>query len=386
MTTTTTADKIVELLGRVPLFEGLRRPDLERIAGLLRSRSAQTGELLFREGDPGDKFYIIFAGSVEILKERPRGDHERLAVKRAGEAFGELSLLTAAPRSASVRALEPTQLLVASRARFEALLGGETLAIRLMRSLARALPALDARFAARESGGGAEALRHFSRLVQQGLLPRQLSRVEGYDIAGAAVLDEAGLGQALWYAGPFAGGEALLSVLGVKGSGLPPGHFLGVARALLREIAATERDFPQILPRLGAALAGDLFEGLDEYLEVGLVALDGEGPICAAAGGQPGVVVRATGAIEELAASGPPLGILPCFEYVAQRVRLAAGDTLLLLSEAERGLLRGAADLVRERRADPAGRLATLLKVALRRAEQVGGSGRDLAFIIIKRT
>ncbi|HUH13142.1 MAG TPA: cyclic nucleotide-binding domain-containing protein, partial [Longimicrobiales bacterium] len=162
-----TVEQVVPLLEKVPLFQGLQREDLERIAGLVRGRSVRENELLFREGDPGDKFYIVFKGAIEILKERPRGEHDRLAIKRAGEPFGEMSLLTDASRSASARAVEPTDLLAVAKADFDRLLGGETLTVRMMRQLAKALQSLDVRFAAKEAGGGsgADALRQFSRLV-----------------------------------------------------------------------------------------------------------------------------------------------------------------------------------------------------------------------------
>src|SRR5438132_104073 len=97
-------DQVVDVLQGVPLFQGLPRTDLERIARLVKGRKVEAAELIFKEGDAGDKFYIVFSGSVEIIKERARGDTERLAVKRGGEAFGEMSLLSDAPRSASVRA------------------------------------------------------------------------------------------------------------------------------------------------------------------------------------------------------------------------------------------------------------------------------------------
>src|SRR2546430_14120916 len=182
-------DQVVDVLQGVPLFQGLPRTDLERIAHLVKGRKVEAGELIFKEGDAGDKFYIVFSGSVEIIKERARGDTERLAVKRGGEAFGEMSLLSDAPRSASVRATESTQLLVVSRKDFDDLLGGESLALRLMQGLAKALRALDVRFAARESSvqgpGNADVMRDFARVVQRGLVPRQLPDAEGFELAAA---------------------------------------------------------------------------------------------------------------------------------------------------------------------------------------------------------
>ena len=87
--TSWTLEQVVALLERVPLFQGLPHADLEGIARLVQGRSVEAGELLFREGDAGDKFYIVFSGAIEILKERPRGENERLAVKRGGDSFGD---------------------------------------------------------------------------------------------------------------------------------------------------------------------------------------------------------------------------------------------------------------------------------------------------------
>ena len=52
-------EQIVAVLEKVPLFEGLSRKDLEKIARLVRGRTVGVGELVFKEGDPGDNFFIV---------------------------------------------------------------------------------------------------------------------------------------------------------------------------------------------------------------------------------------------------------------------------------------------------------------------------------------
>ncbi|MBI4544574.1 MAG: cyclic nucleotide-binding domain-containing protein [Gemmatimonadetes bacterium] len=386
-----TAEQVKHLLEKVPLFRGLPDGDLKRIARLVRGQTVGVGEVLFREGDPGDKFYIVYSGAVEIVKERPRGESERLAVKRAGDALGEMSLLTDTPRSAAARAMEPTQLVVVSREHFDELLGGESLALRLMRGLARALRALDVRFVAQDAaaagGEGVDALREFSRLVQHALLPRQVPKVPGYEIAAATALAESGSGQALWDACPFGGDGVLLSVIDVKGSGLPPAHLLAVTRALLREIAQAEASLGVLLSRLNDALAENVFEGLDECVEVGLIGLSADGAQCSLAGGQPGVLVRAGGGMGELASNGPPLGILPHFEYGAQALDLGAGDTVLLFSEIEMGVARGAADLIQNHRGEPPAELVGLLQRALQKAHRLSGvEAQDITFVLLQKS
>jgi len=130
---------VVGLLEKVELFEGLPDDDLKRIAAIVRGTSVAAGEVLFEEGEPGDAFYIVFDGAMEITKARPDGSQDRLAVRRRGEAFGEMALLNDAPRSATARAVEDTRLIAVDREDFQLLLGGDSLALRMMRVLSKAL-------------------------------------------------------------------------------------------------------------------------------------------------------------------------------------------------------------------------------------------------------
>lgn len=380
----TATGNVIEVLERVPLFQGLPRTDLEEIAQLVKARELGADEFLFREGDAGDKFYVVYSGAVEILKERPLGDHERLAVRRAGDAFGEMALLNDAPRSASVRAVEDTRLLSVSREDFSSLLGGESLAVRLMRGLAKALRALDVRFAARESGSGGDALRQFSRLVLRGLEPRSTPQVEGFRIAGATARDETMGGGSLWDAFTTDDGRAVMTLMDVKGQGLPPAYLIAITRAVLHEVAS-EEPFEGLLGRLNSAIFRNLFEGLDECVEAALIEIADGRLRWSCAGDQPGVLIRADGSTEETPTHGPPLGILPAFDYGVATMELEPGDTFLALSEAPAGLVSGMVDLVRARlEADP-GELAQVLQSALQQV-QSRGAETDVAFVVVRKT
>src|SRR5690606_1792454 len=98
----------------------------------------EAGEYVFEEGERGDHFYIIVRGAVELRKAAGKR-RKKLAVLRAGQAFGEMALLNQTPRSASAYALEDTYMLTVSREAFSQILGGETLAVRLLRNLSKAL-------------------------------------------------------------------------------------------------------------------------------------------------------------------------------------------------------------------------------------------------------
>jgi signal transduction histidine kinase len=81
-------------------------------------RSCAPGEIVFHDGDFGDTLYLIWSGRVAIIK----GDLDSpilLAIRKAGEIFGEMALLENQPRSATVVALDATRLLEIDRAHFE---------------------------------------------------------------------------------------------------------------------------------------------------------------------------------------------------------------------------------------------------------------------------
>jgi signal transduction histidine kinase len=111
----------VDELRRVSLFADLATEDLEQLCQMSRTVSVDSGELVFEEGSPGDALYVILDGELEIAK-RQEGQDVVLAVRRAGELVGEMSLLEQAPRSASVRTLRKSRLLVISQTAFQTLL------------------------------------------------------------------------------------------------------------------------------------------------------------------------------------------------------------------------------------------------------------------------
>jgi anion transporter len=105
----------------IPLFKPLGRLETARLVPHFQQISLETDEVLFRQGDKGDALFIIVGGRASIRKQQDGEEHE-VAVLSAGECLGEMALLSGAPRSASVIALEPLTLLKLSRMRFDVLL------------------------------------------------------------------------------------------------------------------------------------------------------------------------------------------------------------------------------------------------------------------------
>ena len=138
-------EEALRVLLRAGLFKGLPDTALQSVVEVAQSVSVPAGESLFEEGDAGDAFYVMAYGVMALVKAVPGGGEETLAVRRAGDAFGEMAILNDAPRSATARAVD-SELLLVPREDFEALLGGDGLSLRMMKALSIALRALDVRF------------------------------------------------------------------------------------------------------------------------------------------------------------------------------------------------------------------------------------------------
>jgi ATP-binding cassette subfamily B protein len=110
------------LLARVPIFRPLAPAQIAALAGLVATERFAAGEPIVREGEPGDRLFILTRGLVEVVAEGPAGRPRRLAELRDGDYFGEVALLRRSARTASVRALSPTTALVLARQPFLALL------------------------------------------------------------------------------------------------------------------------------------------------------------------------------------------------------------------------------------------------------------------------
>jgi signal transduction histidine kinase len=112
---------MLDELRQVPLLADLSEEDLEQLHQMAETVSVPAGEMVLHEGDPGDSLFIVLDGELEVTKHHGRQD-VLLSVYRAGQFFGEMALLEQAPRSASVRTLRESRLLMISQAAFQTLL------------------------------------------------------------------------------------------------------------------------------------------------------------------------------------------------------------------------------------------------------------------------
>jgi CRP-like cAMP-binding protein len=130
-----------EFLARVPLFASCTAPEIAAMAATMQEHSFESGQIIVTQGTPGQAFYLIVSGRVEMSR-----DDSTIGAFGAGDFFGEMSLLDQAPRSATVRALEPTTCLMLSSWDFRALLEKHpSIAIKLLEVMSRRLRVTDER-------------------------------------------------------------------------------------------------------------------------------------------------------------------------------------------------------------------------------------------------
>jgi CRP/FNR family transcriptional regulator, cyclic AMP receptor protein len=107
-------------------------------------REFAAGDILFREGDPGDQMFVIQSGAIRITKS-VAGEDREIAVLGSGEFLGELAILNSKPRSATATVVEPTRCLVIEAKTLETMVARNAeIAMRLIKKLAKRLDSADA--------------------------------------------------------------------------------------------------------------------------------------------------------------------------------------------------------------------------------------------------
>lgn len=100
------------------IFEELSQDKWDELSRAVEHRVVAPQTIIFRQGDPGDRFYVIRSGKVRVFRRDGDGFETELSVLGAGESFGEMALVTGEVRSANVEALEETHLTVLSKEQF----------------------------------------------------------------------------------------------------------------------------------------------------------------------------------------------------------------------------------------------------------------------------
>jgi potassium-dependent mechanosensitive channel len=107
------------LLRRITYFESCTDIELRSLIEQGYRKRFASGQTVFKENDPGESFYIILSGQVEIFSEKKGAS---IGILKAGDFFGEISLLTGMPRPSTIRTLEEVSLFVVDRNALQKLL------------------------------------------------------------------------------------------------------------------------------------------------------------------------------------------------------------------------------------------------------------------------
>lgn len=127
MAVSITIEEIIGFLLEAPMFGDLDPAELSQVVRIMRIQRFSPGEWIFREGEPGDAWYVLYDGLVEVFKETPYGVR---SICKLGQraCFGEMSILDGSSRSASIRSVSDATAFQFPRGEFEEMLHEPNLA------------------------------------------------------------------------------------------------------------------------------------------------------------------------------------------------------------------------------------------------------------------
>jgi CRP/FNR family cyclic AMP-dependent transcriptional regulator len=110
------------LIRQAAIFADLTDDELAHVAEICKAQQFKFGQTIFREGEPGNRLYIIAEGEVRISRDVPGSGEEALTVLKKGACFGEMSVFDRSERSTDAIANVDCTLLTITRSDFEILL------------------------------------------------------------------------------------------------------------------------------------------------------------------------------------------------------------------------------------------------------------------------
>ena len=118
-------DDYAELLRQISLFAGMDETEIDLVSANLVLERFGPGQIVIRQGEPGDRFYVVREGHIEVSQADKTGPARVVNSLNRGGYFGEMALLSNAPRNATCRATMRTELLSLRREDFRRLLGSD---------------------------------------------------------------------------------------------------------------------------------------------------------------------------------------------------------------------------------------------------------------------
>ncbi len=112
-----------DFLANAPLFDEVERDAIADVAEIVEERIFREGEILAREGDQGDRMYVITSGEITVSKTNSEGESVELAVRGKGDHLAEMAVLSEIPRTATLTARSEVRVLEVTKDDFNNLLG-----------------------------------------------------------------------------------------------------------------------------------------------------------------------------------------------------------------------------------------------------------------------
>jgi serine phosphatase RsbU (regulator of sigma subunit) len=387
----------------------------------LRLSKFPAGSILFREGDPGERFSIIADGQVEIIQGSGTAEERILSIEGPGDFLGELSLLYPDhQRSATARARTAVRLLEMTSADFDLLIHRQVpLAVALLREmshrfrrsenstirdlqeknsqLARALQELQAAQEQLLEKEKQEQELRLARIIQERTLPKELPVIPGWQIT-AYWQPARMVGGDFYDFISFPDGKLGLIIGDVTGKGMPAALIMATTRSLLHFAALYMKDREpvrpgEILARVNEMCCPEIPVNMFVTCLIALVNLE-SGLTRFANAGHSLPYQRTSQGIVELRATGMPLGLMPGMVYEENETALAEGDSLILYSDGlieahnPQGEMYSSARLRAQLAIDPAG--AGLIHSLLNQLAEFTGPGweqeDDTTCVVLERS
>ncbi|NIM52121.1 MAG: cyclic nucleotide-binding domain-containing protein [Gemmatimonadales bacterium] len=128
------------LIKQAAIFSDLEEGELERVAEITKEQKFKFGQTIFKEGEPGNRLFLIAEGEVRISRQVPGSGEEALSVLKPGACFGEMAVFDRSERSTDAIANKDCTLLTITRSDFEMLLDFDRdLAFKVLWSVTRLL-------------------------------------------------------------------------------------------------------------------------------------------------------------------------------------------------------------------------------------------------------
>ena len=345
-----------QILARVPLFHELPLDELKHLSNTLRVLEFAPGDIIFREQDPGEEFYIMIAGKAEVGMGLGTPDERILAILEAGDFTGEMSLLIPdGHRTASARVLEPSRMWVMDRQDFDSLLQRrptmvysivQVLSQRLSTTnsatfrdlqlkniqLQRAFDELKAAQAQIVEKERLEKELQLAREIQMSILPQTLPHIQDFDF-GTFINPARAVGGDFFDLIKLDDDHVAVIVGDVADKGVPSAIFMARTHALLVAETLHNAEPSDVLTRVNRVLTQMEQSNLFVTVIYGILDRSTRRFTFTRAGHEIPLVLKDQGVVRLPHGPGQPVGILDDPVFDTQVVEMPPGSSVLLFTD-----------------------------------------------------